>query len=230
MGATKPKAPATWVDCCFLSSYFSNIRINYSKICTAGSSVIECSCRDMKQYPPRVNRPTTQKMSREILHFLVNCCVGATATTQYHPTYYKNVESCCLFNLRLLVQPKSQYWMLRNQWIRTTDALFLVNCWFSNFMNFSSINVSDTKTWISTPYCEEQHETVGNHIYSSWDWPQEQNFWRGWLDFLHELWLPGHHTCETIHSHASDMRLSQWDLQIMRWWRDFMADDAISCV
>jgi hypothetical protein len=80
------------------------------------------------------------------------------------------------------------------------------------------------------PICEEQHETVGNHIYSSWDWPQEQNFWRGWLDFLHELWLPGHHTCETIHSHASDMRLSQWDLQIMRWWRDFMADDAISCV
>jgi hypothetical protein len=50
------------------------------------------------------------------------------------------------------------------------------------------------------------------------------------LDFLHELWLPGHHTCETINSHASDMRLSQWDLQIMRWWRDFMADDAISCV
>jgi hypothetical protein len=40
MGATKPKAPATWVDCCFLSSYFSNICINYSKICTAGSSVI----------------------------------------------------------------------------------------------------------------------------------------------------------------------------------------------
>jgi hypothetical protein len=32
----------------------------------------------------------------------------------------------------------------------TTDALFLVNCWFSNFMNFSSINVSDTKMWIST--------------------------------------------------------------------------------
>jgi hypothetical protein len=115
MGATKPKAPAatTWVDCCLLSRYFSNIRINYSKICTAGSSVIECSCRDMKQYPPRVNRPTDTKNSHEILvHFLVNCCVDATSTTQYHPTYYKNAESCCLFNLRLLVQPKSQYWML----------------------------------------------------------------------------------------------------------------------
>jgi hypothetical protein len=40
----------------------------------------------------------------------------------------------------------------RNQWICTTDAPFLVNCWFSNFMNFSSINMSDTKTWISTSY------------------------------------------------------------------------------
>jgi hypothetical protein len=77
------------------------------------------------------------------------------------------------------------------------------------------------------PICEEQHETVGNHIYYSWDWPQVQNFWRGWLDLLHELWLPGHHTFETINSHASDMRLYQWDLQIMRWWRGIMAHDAI---
>jgi hypothetical protein len=34
-----------------------------------------------------------------------------------------------------------------HQWIRTrtTDALFLVNCWCSYFMHFSSINVSDIK-------------------------------------------------------------------------------------
>jgi hypothetical protein len=151
MGATKPKAPATWVDCRFLSSYFSNIHINYSKICTAGSSVIECSCRDMKQYPPRVNQSTDTKNSRGILHFLVN--VGATSTTQYHPTYYKNVESCCLFNLRLLVQPKSLLDVGgTNEFAWPMPPLFLVNCWFSNFMNFSSINVSDTKTWISTYY------------------------------------------------------------------------------
>jgi hypothetical protein len=48
------------------------------------------------------------------------------------------------------------------------------------------------------------------------------------LDFLHELWLPGHHTFKTINSHASDMRLHQWDLQIMRWWCNIMAHDAIS--
>jgi hypothetical protein len=84
---------------------------------------------------------------------LVNCCVGATSTTQYHPTYYKNVESCCLFNLRLLVQPKSLLDVGgTNEFAWPMPPLFLVNCWFSNFMNFSSINVSDTKTWISTYY------------------------------------------------------------------------------
>jgi hypothetical protein len=91
------------------------------------------------------------------------------------------------------------------------DALFLVNCWFSNFMNFSSINVSDTKMWTSTSYLWGATWDSWNHIYSSWDWPQVKNFWRGWLDFLHELWLPGHHTFESINSYASDMRLYQWD-------------------
>jgi hypothetical protein len=110
--ATKPKAPITLFHCCFPSGYFSNIRTNYSKICTSGSTVIECTCRDMKQSHPRVKRPTTLKNSREILHFSVNCCFGATSTSQYHPTYYKTVERFYSFNRRLLVQPKSQYWML----------------------------------------------------------------------------------------------------------------------
>jgi hypothetical protein len=215
MGVTKPKAPATWVDCCFLSSYFSNIRINYSKICTAGSSVIECSCRDMKQYSPQVNRPTDTKNSREILHFLMNCCVGATSTTQYHPTYYKNVESCCLFNLRLLVQPKSQYWMLAEPMNSHDGRPMPCSRWI---VGLATSWTSPVSNWViqrreyQLPICEEQHETVGNHIYSSWDRPQVQNFWCGWLDFLHELWVPGHHTFETINSHASDMRLYQWDL------------------
>ncbi len=236
MGTMKPKAPATWVDCCFLSSYFSNICINYSKTCTAGSSVIECSCRDMKQYPPWVNRPTHRhkKHPRRDTPFLgwwiVVLVLPPQLSTTPHTTRmwkavaYSTWDSWCNQNHNI------GCW--RNQWISMTDALlFLVNCWFRNFMNFSSINVSDTKTWISTSYLWGQHETVGNHIYSSWDWPQVQNFWCGWLDFL-PPWImaPWTHTFEIINSHASDMRLYQWDLQIMRCWSDIMAHDAISCV
>jgi hypothetical protein len=77
---------------------------------TAASSSVGCGSDCL--LTRCINRLTDTKNSREILHFLVNCCVGATSTAQYHPTYYKNVERCCLFNLRLLVQPESQYWML----------------------------------------------------------------------------------------------------------------------
>jgi hypothetical protein len=181
------------------------------------------------------SQPTDRhkKQARGVLHFLVNCCVGATSTTQNHPTYYKNVESCCLFNLRLLVQPKSQYWMLAEP-MNSHDRCRPCSWWI---VGLASSWTSPLSMWViqrreyQLPICEEQHETVGNHIYSSWDWPQVlQNFWRGWLDFLHELWLPGHHTFETINSHASDMRLYQWYLQIIRWWHDIMAHDVISCI
>jgi hypothetical protein len=123
MGATKPKAPATWVDCCFLSSYFSNIRINYSKICTAGSSVIECSCRDMKQYPPRVNRPTDTKNKREVYSiswWIVVLVLPPQLKTTPHTTRmlkavaYSTWDSWCNQNHSI------GCW--RNQWIRTTDA------------------------------------------------------------------------------------------------------------
>jgi hypothetical protein len=137
------------------------------------------------------------------------------------------LSSCCLFNLILLVQPKSHYGMLAepsNEFARPMPCSWWI-------VGLATSWTSPVSMWVirrreyQLPICEEQHETVGNHIYSSWDWPQVQNFWRGWLDFLHELWLPGHHTFETINSHASDMRLYQWDLQIMRWWRDIRSAD-----
>jgi hypothetical protein len=106
----------------------------------------------MKQYPPRVNRPTdTKKAARySICWWIVVLVLPPQLSTTPHTTRmwkavaYSTWDSWCNRNHSI------GCW--RNQWIRTTDALFLVNCWFSNFMNFSSINVSDTKTWISTSY------------------------------------------------------------------------------
>jgi hypothetical protein len=67
MAATKPKPPATWVDCCFLSDNFTNTFTNMIKTCWSIDNVIECTCRDMKQSHPRVNRPMTLRNSCKIL-------------------------------------------------------------------------------------------------------------------------------------------------------------------
>jgi hypothetical protein len=48
---------------------FANTFTNMNKTCCGVSNVMECTCRDMKQSHPRVNRLTTLEKSREILHF-----------------------------------------------------------------------------------------------------------------------------------------------------------------
>jgi len=95
--------------------------------------------------------------------------------------------------------------------IRTTDALFLVNCCLSYFRHFSSINVSDTRLQISSSYLwGASWDSRKSHSRLK-DRPKVQNFWRCWWDFLHELWLSGHQTFATINFHASKMRIPQWD-------------------
>jgi hypothetical protein len=134
------------------------------------------------------------------------------------------------FPVSFTVTQLSQYWMLAEP---MNYARPMPCSWW--IVGLATSWTSPVSMWViqrceyQLPLCEEQHETVGNHIYSS-RLAYCTNFCRGWLEFLHELWLPGNHTFETINSHASDMRLYQWDLQIMRWCRDIMAHDAISCV
>ena len=188
MGATKPKAPATWVDCCFLSSYFSNIRINYSKICTACSSEIECSCRDMKQYPPRVNRPTDSKNEPRDTPFLGELLCWCYLHNSVPPHILKECGKLLLIQLETLGATKITVLdvdhtnefarpMPCSWWIvgLATSWTFPVSMWMIQRREYQR------------PICEEQHETVGNHIYSSWDWPQHQSArisWSGHLDIL----------------------------------------------